>query len=105
MGRKMREPRTEASRKSATSPAAARSQRKTEGPTAPENDPIRSLIDHPSRAGRFSAIVVRAALLELISWDTAAEWLYCTETDARRAVDGLSEFYADVFAESATGAR
>lgn len=60
--------------------------------------PIRSLIDHPSRAGRFSAIVVRAASCGIISWDTAAEWLYCTEGEARRAVEGLSEFYADVFA-------
>jgi Zn-dependent peptidase ImmA (M78 family) len=29
----------------------------------------------PSRAGRFSALVVRAAEEQIISWDTAAEWL------------------------------
>ncbi len=59
--------------------------------------PIRSLIEHPSRAGRFSAIVVRAAKQGLISWDTAAEWLFCTEGEAHRAEDGLREFYSEVF--------
>ncbi len=64
--------------------------------------PIRSLTEHPSRAGRFSAIVVRAAGLGLISWDTAAEWLFCTQDDAKRAVHGLADFYGDVFAAPAT---
>lgn len=59
--------------------------------------PIRSLVDHPSRAGRFSAIVVRAAEERLISWDTAAEWLFCSESEARNARDGLRELYRDVF--------
>lgn len=60
--------------------------------------PIRSLMDHPSRAGRFSAIVVRAALAGMISWDTAAEWLFCTESEVKGAETGLRDFYADVFA-------
>jgi Zn-dependent peptidase ImmA (M78 family) len=59
--------------------------------------PIRSLLAHPSRAGRFSAIAVRAAQRGTISWDTVAEWLFCTEVEAQRAVDGLREFYSDVF--------
>jgi Zn-dependent peptidase ImmA (M78 family)/transcriptional regulator with XRE-family HTH domain len=59
--------------------------------------PIRSLTENPSRAGRFSAIVVRAASVGIISWDTAAEWLFCTEDDAKRAESGLRVFYADVF--------
>ena len=60
--------------------------------------PIRSLTENPSRAGRFSAIVIRAASVGIISWDTAAEWLFCSEDDAKRAEDGLRDFYADVFA-------
>jgi len=32
--------------------------------------PIRSLTENPSRAGRFSAVVVRAASVGIISWDT-----------------------------------
>lgn len=59
--------------------------------------PIRSLTEHPSRAGRFSAIVVRAAGVGVISWDTAADWLFCSQDDVRRAERGLREFYADVF--------
>jgi len=67
--------------------------------------PIRSVVDHPSRAGRFSAIAVRAASVGIISWDTAAEWLFCTEGEAKLAVDGLREFYADVFDTPADVAR
>lgn len=59
--------------------------------------PIRSLVHYPSRAGRFSAIAVRTAELGLVSWDTVAEWLYCSEDDARSAVPFLSDLYADVF--------
>lgn len=59
--------------------------------------PIRSLVDHPSRAGRFGALAVRAASVGIVSWDTVAEWLFCTVTDARRAEDALRDLYADVF--------
>src|SRR5262249_5809226 len=38
--------------------------------------PVRGLADHPARAGRFSAVVLRAAQTGLISWDTAGEWLF-----------------------------
>jgi len=62
--------------------------------------PIRSLTENPSRAGRFSAVVVRAASVGIISWDTAAEWLFCSQDDAKRAEAGLRDFYADVFAAS-----
>lgn len=60
--------------------------------------PIRKVVEHPSRAGRFSAIVVKAATVRLISWDTAAEWLFCTQNEAEYAEGGLRDFYPDVFA-------
>jgi Zn-dependent peptidase ImmA (M78 family) len=59
--------------------------------------PLRSLLNHPSRAGRFSAVTIRSAELGLVSWDTASEWLYCTEDDARSAVPVLRDLYEDVF--------
>jgi Zn-dependent peptidase ImmA (M78 family) len=60
--------------------------------------PIRSLMDHPSRAGRFGALAVRAAEVGVISWDTVGEWLYCSEADAKASREGLRDFFGDVFA-------
>lgn len=59
--------------------------------------PIRSLAQHPSRAGRFSAIVLRAATEGLISWDSAAEWLMTDEYSVRAAQHSIREFFPDVF--------
>lgn len=58
--------------------------------------PIRGV--RPSRAGRFSAVVARAAEEQLLSWDTAAELLECTEEDARTAVESLRDLYPAVWA-------
>lgn len=61
--------------------------------------PVRALVDHPSRAGRFSALVFRAAEVGLVSWDTAAVWLFSSESELRRP--GLPvtmrELYPDLF--------
>jgi Zn-dependent peptidase ImmA (M78 family) len=59
--------------------------------------PIRSLADHPSRAGRFSAVVLRAAESGVVSWDTASEWLFCSELELKRAAPSIHELYADLF--------
>lgn len=59
--------------------------------------PIRSLADHPSRAGRFSAIVLRAAENRAISWDTAAEWLFCSKQELHHAAASIRALYADLF--------
>jgi Zn-dependent peptidase ImmA (M78 family) len=59
--------------------------------------PIRSLASSPSRAGRFSAVAVRAAQEGFISWDTVAEWLYCSAEDAREAAPELADLYSEVF--------
>jgi Zn-dependent peptidase ImmA (M78 family) len=59
--------------------------------------PIRALADHPSRAGRFSAVVLRAAEEGVVSWDSAGEWLFCSEQDIRRAAPSLRELYPDLF--------
>jgi Zn-dependent peptidase ImmA (M78 family) len=59
--------------------------------------PIRALADHPSRAGRFSAVVIRAANAGVVSWDTAAEWLFCTEGEAKDAQVALQDLFPDVF--------
>lgn len=62
--------------------------------------PIPSLVGHPSRAGRFSAVVYRAAKDCLVSWDTAAEWLYSSENELRSdAVStAMMELYPDLLA-------
>lgn len=51
----------------------------------------------PSRAGRFSAYVLRAAEEGFISWDTAAVWLETSEATARAARDGLRELFPSVW--------
>jgi hypothetical protein len=55
--------------------------------------PIHSLVEHPARAGRFSAVVVRAAQSRLISWDTAAEWLLCSEDELRSKAGEIVALY------------
>ncbi len=67
--------------------------------------PLRALVNHPSRAGRFSAVVVRAASLGVISWDTAAEWLFCTEDDAKKAQAGMQDLFPDAFRETSSVAK
>ena len=65
--------------------------------------PIRALADHPSRAGRFSAVVLRAAEEGIISWDSASEWLFSSEQDIKRAAPSIHELYPDLF--NATSAQ
>jgi Zn-dependent peptidase ImmA (M78 family) len=57
--------------------------------------PIRDL--RPSRAGRFSAVVVRAAQEGLVSWDTAAEWLETTEDEIQRTIRYMQELFPAVW--------
>ncbi|HEY9594557.1 MAG TPA: hypothetical protein VHE79_08770, partial [Spirochaetia bacterium] len=57
--------------------------------------PIRGL--PASRAGRFSAVVLRAAEERLISWQTAAEYLCCDEEGIQAATDALHELFPAVF--------
>ena len=52
----------------------------------------------PSRAGRFSAVVVRAAEVGIISWDTAAEYLLSSIAAVREAVPALREMFPAAFA-------
>lgn len=59
--------------------------------------PVRALADHPERAGRFSALAVRAAQARIISWDTAAEWLCASEEEVRRCAPEVRDLYPDVF--------
>lgn len=61
--------------------------------------PIRQLAAWPSRAGRFSAVALRAATTGAISWDTAAEWLLCSVSDARAAVAPVSDLFPEVFTD------
>jgi hypothetical protein len=56
--------------------------------------------DHPVRAGRFSAVVLRAADVGLISYDTAAEYLCTTQSSLELAASQIRELYPDVFAEA-----
>jgi Zn-dependent peptidase ImmA (M78 family) len=51
----------------------------------------------PSRAGRFSAIVVRAADERIISWDTAAEMLEVASEELRCAVPAIQSLFPTVF--------
>ena len=62
--------------------------------------PLRELGDHPVRAGRFSAVVLRAADVGLISYDTAAEYLCTTQSSLELAASQIRELYPDVFAEA-----
>ncbi len=59
--------------------------------------PIRQLAAAPSRAGRFSAVVVRSAGEGIVSWDTAAEWLLCEPGDVQSSADAVAELFDDVF--------
>ncbi|MBL9104892.1 MAG: ImmA/IrrE family metallo-endopeptidase [Myxococcales bacterium] len=59
--------------------------------------PIRSLADHPARAGRFSAVVLRSVEAGHISWDTACEWLFCSEAELLRAAPAMYSLYPDLF--------
>ncbi len=61
--------------------------------------PVRALIDYPSRAGRFSALVIRAAESGVVSWDTAATWLYSSENDLRQKSLGtaMRDLYPELF--------
>lgn len=61
--------------------------------------PIRALADHPSRAGRFSALVLRAADAGIVSWDTASTWLFSSEKELRKEniIAAMKEFYPDLF--------
>ena len=63
--------------------------------------PLRSLTNHPARAGRFSAVAIRSAQLGLISWDTVAEWLFCTIPEAQQCSGAMSDLYPEVFAGTA----
>jgi hypothetical protein len=57
--------------------------------------PIRGL--PTSRAGRFSAVVLRAATESVVSWQTAAEYLQCEERDVKAAGEALRELFPAVF--------
>jgi Zn-dependent peptidase ImmA (M78 family)/transcriptional regulator with XRE-family HTH domain len=57
--------------------------------------PIRHI--RPSRAGRFSALVVRAAQDSVISWDTAAEWLETNMEEVQGSADILRDLFPAVF--------
>ncbi len=57
--------------------------------------PIRGL--RPTRAGRFSAVSVRAAEEAFISWNTAAEWLEAPTDEVRRVVPQLKELFPSVW--------
>lgn len=59
--------------------------------------PIHALVDHPSRAGRFSAVVLRAAEHGMISWDTASEWLFCTEQELQQVAPNIRDLYRDLW--------
>ncbi|OJT23379.1 hypothetical protein BO221_19825 [Archangium sp. Cb G35] len=54
-----------------------------------------------SRAGRFSAVVIRAAQESLISWDTATNHLRCTRTELNSAIESIQEMYPKVFGHTA----
>lgn len=58
--------------------------------------PLRDI--RPSRAGRFSALVIRATEKGLISWDTAAEWLEASESEMKQAAATIRELFPEVFA-------
>lgn len=51
----------------------------------------------PSRAGRFSALVMRAAFEHIISKDTACEWLECSEEQLTSAEEGVRDLFPSVW--------
>jgi hypothetical protein len=51
----------------------------------------------PSRAGRFCAVVVRAAQEGIVSWDTASSWLEAPETAVRDASESLRALFPSVW--------
>jgi hypothetical protein len=55
----------------------------------------------PSRAGRFSGVVVRAAEERLISWDTAGLYLQSSAEEVRAAAPMIHELFPGVFDEQA----
>ena len=59
--------------------------------------PVRALGDVPARAGKFSAVVVRAARDGIISWDTAGEWLASTEKELKDVSPFMVDLYPSVF--------
>lgn len=52
------------------------------------------------RAGRFSAVVLRSAEEGIISWQTAAEYVRCSEEDLHLASQGVRELFPTVFPAS-----
>lgn len=58
--------------------------------------PIRGI--RLSRAGRFSAIVLRAAEEQIISWDTAAEYLETSKDELFDAAHAIKALFPTVFA-------
>lgn len=84
-------------------PLAELKYRGQEGAAAWEAKEDYTLTHHPlrglpaSRAGRFSAIVLRAAQERLISWDTATHYLRTTHEELQSAVGALQEMYPRVF--------
>ena len=56
--------------------------------------PLRNI--RSSRSGRFSAIVTRAAEDSLISWDTAAEYLECTQEELLDSKEAIKELFPRV---------
>lgn len=68
--------------------------------------PIRSVARTPSRAGRFSAVVIGAAHEGLVTWDTASAWLGCSEDEAKDAVEEMKGLFDEVFVdETSHGAQ
>jgi Zn-dependent peptidase ImmA (M78 family) len=59
--------------------------------------PVRELLGYPLRAGRFSAVVVRALDCNIVSLDTAASYLCTTEAALSVAAPQIRECYPDVF--------
>ncbi|MHB8877384.1 MAG: ImmA/IrrE family metallo-endopeptidase, partial [Myxococcaceae bacterium] len=58
--------------------------------------PVRNV--RPSRAGRFSALAVRAAQEQLVSWDTVAEWMETTVAEVMAGIPSMRELFPEVFA-------
>lgn len=57
--------------------------------------PIRGV--RPSRAGKFSGVVVRAALEGVVSWDSAAEMLETEPARVREALDAIKVLFPGAF--------
>jgi Zn-dependent peptidase ImmA (M78 family) len=57
--------------------------------------PIQGL--RASRAGRFSALIMRAANESFLSWDTASEWLECSVEQVMAARDGVRDLFPSVW--------